>query len=279
MRPEFLLLAAAAALAALAGCAGTGGHPAIHPLAAGVRYVAMGSSFAAGPGVTVSADQPRNRCSRSAGNYAHQLAQKRGLLLTDVSCGGATTAHLFGSWGELAPQLDAVTADTRLVTVTIGGNDVGYIGGLSAASCQGRPGCPVVPPPGEQAWQLLETAMRRIAGEVRRRAPEARLIFVDYLTILPEHGVCAATPVSREQAETSRAVARRLAAITARIADESGVEVLRNSALSRRHDACSRTPWTNGFPSREVRINGAPYHPNLAGMTAIAEALDRMLTR
>jgi len=263
---------------ALAGCTGHGAFRAGPPVAAGAPYVAMGSSFAAGPGVTVSADQPRNRCARSADNYAHLLAKKRGLVLTDVSCSGATTTHLFKAWSEIPPQLDAVTARTRLVTVTIGGNDVGYIGRLGSASCSSdRRPCPSMPPPTEQAWQALETAMRGIAGEVRARAPEARLVFVEYLTILPQHGNCAATPLESAEADASRKVAARLAELTARIAHETRTEVLETATLSKRHDACSRVPWTNGFASADVPVAGQPYHPNLAGMTAVAEALDRLL--
>ena len=73
---------------AIAGCAAASGHPRGTPpapaaLAAGAHYVAMGSSFAAGPGVTVPADQPPNRCTRSADNYARQSARRRGLTPTD----------------------------------------------------------------------------------------------------------------------------------------------------------------------------------------------------
>ena len=73
---------------------------------AGAHYVAMGSSFAAGPGVGTPAETPTDRCSRSAANYAQQLARKRNLHLTDVSCGGATTAHVLGPWNELPAQVD-----------------------------------------------------------------------------------------------------------------------------------------------------------------------------
>ena len=109
------------------------GQPAPPP--AGAKYVNMGSSFAAGPSIMPSADNPTTRCGRSAQNYAHQVARRHGLALVDVSCGGSTTEHLLGPWKELAPQLDAVDADTQLVTMTTGGNDLGYLGGLSAMSC------------------------------------------------------------------------------------------------------------------------------------------------
>jgi hypothetical protein len=70
---------------------------AAHPAMAGAAYVAMGSSYAAGPGIGQSADTPPNRCARSATNAAHIFAQKVGLELKDVSCSGATTAHILGA--------------------------------------------------------------------------------------------------------------------------------------------------------------------------------------
>src|SRR5438445_3085706 len=98
-------------IATLIGCA----LAAVGWLAAGAasaepaRYVAMRSSFAAGPGITRPADDPPDRCGRSADNYAHQLARKRGLALTDVSCGGATTASILAPWNGHSAQIEAVT--------------------------------------------------------------------------------------------------------------------------------------------------------------------------
>ncbi|WP_088184731.1 GDSL-type esterase/lipase family protein [Sphingobium sp. Z007] len=196
-------------LVGLAGCAAAPG-PSDFSTAPSARYVAMGSFFAAGPGVTVSADSPATRCTRSRDNYAHQLARLRHLDLVDVSCGGATTAHLLGSWKELAPQLDALTPDTALATITIGGNDVSYVGYLFAEECKGTEGrtdltkaaamCKamaaqqssgsVPTAPTDAAWAKLADDMDRIAVEVRRRAPRARLIFVDYVTLVRSRALC-----------------------------------------------------------------------------------------
>lgn len=115
------------AIVLLATASGPGLTQNTAPPPAGATYVAIGSSFAAGPGITVPADAPPDRCARSADNYAHQIARRHDLRLLDVSCSGATTAHVLGEWNTLAPQLDAVGAETRLVTVTIGGNDVRLI--------------------------------------------------------------------------------------------------------------------------------------------------------
>lgn len=271
-------------LALSAGILAAQAHAA--PLQPGSKYVAMGSSFAAGPGVAQSADAPPNRCRRSTENYARQLARKRGLTLVDVSCSGATTANLLGPWGELPPQLDAVDADTRLVTVTIGGNDLGYIGGLMSASCVTRmaegkgggpgreaPRCPAVAAPTEQTFQELEARMGRIAAEVRRRAPQARLVFVQYPAVLPATGTCAAVPVTDAQADASRRIAARLAEITARAAKAAGADLLAADQLSVGHDACAKDPWMNGYEP----VDGLFYHPNQAGMTAVAKALDALL--
>jgi lysophospholipase L1-like esterase len=269
----------------LTGCAINHEAPNQRALPAHARYVAMGSSFAAGPGISTSADQPPTRCNRSVDNYAHQLARKRDLQLVDVSCGGATTANILGPWDALPPQLDAITRDTLLVTVTIGGNDIGYIGCLIAASMTyGKDHvategwrCPIAANTSETAWQQLATSMRAIAAQVKQRAPAARLIFVDYPVVLPEQGVCLPTPLSTEQADVMRATAKRLAEVTAAVAHESHSELFAASMLSKGHDACAEVPWMNGFPRSNEKLIGAPYHPNIAGMTAIANALDEML--
>src|SRR5690606_10476488 len=102
----------------------------------GMEYVALGSSYAAGAGIgPLQAGSP-DRCQRTTNNYASLLAKRLGLQLTDVSCGGAKTEHLLGPWNELPAQLDAVTGTTRLVTVTVGGNDIDYMGVLFGGSCR-----------------------------------------------------------------------------------------------------------------------------------------------
>lgn len=256
--------------------------PPTQPIPAGARYVAMGSSFAAGPGIPSYYETPATPCARSTGNYAHVIASRHTLSLTDVTCSGGTTAHLTGLRETIPPQLDALSADTRLVTITIGGNDLNYIGRLSAAGCralatqeQDKQKCPNPLAPDEAAYAALATRMDNIAKDVRRRAPQARLVFVDYLTILPATGVCVATPLLPTEADALRETAGRLAAITAKAASDNGADILKASDLSAGHSACSADPWMNGYPVPSG--GGTPYHPNAKGMAAVADALDRLL--
>jgi hypothetical protein len=258
------------------------------PLPAGAKYVSMGSSFASGPGLTTPADTPPNGCGRSADNYAHQLARRRGLALIDVSCGGAQTTNLLGPWGPKPPQLDAVDAETRLVSVTIGGNDLGYMAGLMTASCRNVAASagaadpaghcpPAAQPPSDQAFADVEARMGEIAAEVHRRAPAAQLVFVQYFTVLPAHGTCAAVPLTNAEADAARQIARRLSALTARAATAGHADLLDIDKLSAVHNACAREPWVNGYPRPGAPVKGVFYHPNLAGMTAVADALDKLL--
>ena len=251
----------------------------------GAKYVAMGSSFAAGPGIPDYYEATPAPCYRSTQNYAHQLAARLSLNLTDVSCSGATTAHLTGPRGAIPPQLDALMPDTRLVTVTIGGNDLGYIGGLTNASCAGlmaetglEDDCaPMIAPPAEKAYADLAARMDAVAKEIRRRAPQAQLVFVDYLAVLPEAGSCPATPLDAIQADGARYTARRLAEITRTVAAQNSASVITASEFSKGHDACSEAPWMNGYPRPGAPVAGALYHPTVKGMTAIADALEQLL--
>ena len=275
-------------VAAMAGCATTeGGRNGRVPLASDDRYVSMGSSFAAGPGVTVSADTPPGRCARSKDNYAQQLARRLDLRLVDVACSGATTAHILGAWDELPPQIDAVTPDTRLVTVTIGGNDVSFVRNLIAFACAagpqppvGAPGgkCPTVNVPSDTDWNALQSGLNRIAQEVRRRAPRARLVFVQYVQIVPVGPVCRAVPIDNAGLTQVRAIQQRLAAITAATARQWRADVVDPVEQGTTHDPCAIAPWATGFPTPQ-RPPFVPFHPNHEGMTAIADFLVRTLQR
>ena len=74
------------------------------------------------------------RAGRSARNYPHLVAEQLGLDLVDVTYSGATTANVLTDPQHGAPpQVDALDGSEDLVTVTIGGNDAGYVPLLMAA--------------------------------------------------------------------------------------------------------------------------------------------------
>jgi lysophospholipase L1-like esterase len=246
---------------------------------AGSQYVAMGSSFGAGPGLTPRAPGSPRRAGRSAGNYAHLVARALGLDLRDVTYSGATTDDVLrtSARGELA-QLEAVTPATRLVTLTAGGNDVGYLPRLTLASLPWplralpRARAQIAgfgdPAATDDRFAGVSCNLQAIAAGVRDRAPAARVLFVDYLTILPPAGEGAGPPPPAGIADWGRAIAARLATTTHAAAQAAGAEYVAASAASAGHHAWSATPWTRRF-HLSLR-GGAPYHPNAAGMAAVA---------
>lgn len=249
------------------------------PLPEGARYVALGSSFAAGPGVGPNTPASPARCGRGTLNYPNLLAKHLKLSLVDATCSGATTQHVLGPWNEVPAQIESVTADTRLVTITIGGNDVNFVGNIFAA------GCEVMTTPdarcqkwreiSDAEWQADEDRMRQIVRDVRKRAPLARIVFVDYITVLPAKHTCAALAIKPERLDQSRVAAKRLARLTAKVARDEGAEVFRFSAMSKSHGPCSSEPWSNGLTAPPG--DGIPVHPNRAGHVAAAKGLAKFL--
>ena len=248
----------------------------------GQRYAALGSSFATGPGIRPRVAAAPRRAGRSRRNYAHLLAERLGLELHDVTCSGAAAAGMRGATAEGPGQVEALTRDTALVTVTCGGNDVGYVGALTLASLP-RPvlGLPAVRrrldammSASDERFTALPETLDRLYAAIRERAPEATLVVVDYLTILPPPGR-PARPVSPEVHGWGLEVAARLEEETAAAARRAGAVLVRAGAASQGHHAWSDEPWT----SHKV-LNGGEggfLHPTAAGMAAeaslVAEAL------
>lgn len=241
------------------------------------RYVALGSSMAAGPGIRPDAPGAPRASGRSARNYPHLVAHARNLDLVDVTYSGATTAHLLTD-RQLGspPQIEALDGSETLVTITIGGNDVGYVPLLSAASLFG-PLAPILPVTGalldgakrQRALDEVEAVLRAVGSAVRHRAPHARVLFVDYLTLMPPAGTRAGRLPGRV-ADLARHVAGELERHTAAAAAATGCEIVRAGQASREHHPWSARPWTVGagllLPWRPW-----PWHPNAAGMAAVAE--------
>lgn len=296
-----VLLALAAVTTAFAGNSPArpgpdGIAPTSSRFAAGDVYVALGSSYAAGPGITPVVDV---RCLRSGRNYPHQVAAALNLKLIDVTCSGATTANILRTPQRtrtgvgLRPQIDAVTPAARLVTVTVGGNDLGYIGSMTGQSCAvavgktfgagsmfaaaaqrichgvaGRPR----PFPGPQAYARLGRSLTSVVSAIRNRAPAAQVLLVQYLPVLDAQATtCAAVPLDSARANGFAAEYRGLVTVTARVAKQTGAALV---DAPTDHPQCGADPWVTGFELGDPLAGGPiPYHPNLAGATARAAAV------
>src|SRR5271156_4781964 len=163
------------------------------------KIAALGSSYAAGPGVPPVVNRA---AMRSGNNYSHVLSRMIGAELTDLTVSGATTSTILDTpqrvgLTKFAPQIASLPVDADLVLVTAAGNDLEYLGSAIKLGVyftidrytRGRlrrwkP--PVPPTVTAQQRDTAATGLARIVTESRLRAPQARVILVDYLPMVGE---------------------------------------------------------------------------------------------
>ena len=230
---------------------------------------------------------------RSERNYAHQLADRLGARLVDLTVAGATTANLLDTpqlmaeGVEYSPQIDGVTPDTDLVTITAGGNDLQFAGAmLFSAWHRYEPSSPIVaflepmfpdgiPLPTDDAVEMATDGLARVVEAARSKVPAARVMLVDYLTVL-DQGSASAAPFSGEEIDRLLVIQSALGQVFCEAAARSGAELFLASSLSSGHALGAPEPWVQPFHSVLAETGGS-FHPNDAGMTAIASELERLL--
>jgi len=248
--------------------------------AEGERYVAFGDSFVSGPGVQPQRSGP---CERSEHNFPSQVAEAFGVTeFTDASCGGATTAHLTEAQvrdsGTNPPQLDALDADTTLVTFgTLGGNDMGLVG-LAMTCVLGE--CSADSPGHAQAMAGIEAARTNMLEGIataQEVAPEADIFVIGYGTYLPEGG-CASLPLSPDEVTYIQGMIDLLSDMLAEVAQQSGVSFvdLRDTPNIERHTSCA-APEDQWIRAINTYGDGATLHPSYCGHVAMAQQIIRRI--
>jgi len=268
---------AAAVLAACAVLAGPApAHAADEP---GVDYVNLGDSFSAGSGNLPLSRGFDYRCLQSSRNWAHVIAKLQGYRLKDVSCGGAQTKDFTTSqFNGLAPQADALSADTDLVTLSIGGNDNGTLikaagaCGAAAVSTLGLSN-PCERKNGDSFVQTIRTStyanLKAAFTALKAKAPNARIVAANYLWLLPpSRGCFPVMPIARGDVPYLRNLQAELSGAIERAAQETGVEFLDFTGISEGHDACRRANvrWVEPVLIPKLAV----IHPNVAGELAMA---------
>lgn len=275
------MLGAVAALALLGvACQPVGPPP--PPPPPGSVYVALGDSYTAGPLIPTQLADPAG-CLRSDHDYPHLAFPALGqAVLRDVSCSGATTADMTGSQNVSPapnpPQLDALGAKTRIVSLGIGGNDIGFTeiivncitGKPSGTPCQDHY---VVNGTDELATRVAGTAPKvsAVLAGIKVRAPHAKILVVGYPAILPDTGpgCFPQMPIAPNDVPYLRATQKRLNAMLSAQATAAGATYVDTYAPSIGHDAC-KAPNVRWVEPLQPVNPAAPVHPNLAGMLAIS---------
>jgi hypothetical protein len=266
------IVAALCALAAFAAVASAA--------SAQQTWVGLGDSFAAGPLIPNQSLSPLG-CLRSDSNYAHQAADDLGYSLTDVSCSGAETEDMFNAQstdaGTNPPQLDALDSGTDVVTLQVGGNDIGFSEIITnCVTFNPFDGCKdeyVVGGVDEVSQRIAATAplVDDVLEAIATESPSAEVYVVNYAAILPHTGSLGCwpqVPVAFSDVTWLRAKQVELNAMLAAQASANGATLVNSYTASTGHDACknSSTRWVEPLVPGNT---AAPFHPNLNGMTGI----------
>lgn len=262
------------------------------------KYVALGDSYQSGQGVgnyEPGTDNDGNGCRRSYDAYPYRLVADGvvNLTLDFRACSGATITDFYDSQkADQGPQLDALGSDTRLVTIGIVGNDLEFSGIMTAclATVTGNILSPALTwwrscARNEGGWVdgniaslrsgQLHTNLLELYRDVRRRAPSARVIVVDYPEFFPSQGVggyysgCYGVR-SSDQVWIDEKI-RQADETIGSIAAEAGFEYVSMADVLTGHQVCTDDPAMNGVVATD-RV--ASFHPNALGHSLIADRLE-----
>jgi lysophospholipase L1-like esterase len=264
--PRRVMLWSVTTLLAVAGLFTVGALPVSAATPRTLQYVALGDSYAAGQG----AGRYLNSCLQSDEGYPTLLDSRKHLhLRADASCSGATTSDV------VQTQLSALNRGTRVVTLTVGGNDLG-VGSIATACADGpTPACQSAI---ENAVDLLETPgvlARRLAdtyAAVAAASPRAVILVTGYPYLFEPptaNNPNAATIVAINDATT--ALNRTI---------EETVATAHTTGLNIQYVDVTEAFAGHGIGSSVPFINASgpdAFHPNEAGYAAYAAALNTAL--
>lgn len=213
-----------------------------------VDYVAMGDSYSAGTGVP-----PYGLCFQSTAAYGVQwAAANRPRSFAFVPCGAVTTQ-------QMGPQYLALNQGTDLVTLTIGGNDVGFFevelicGTGTDAQCTAAVDRAIA-----SGNTVLPSRLDAVYATIKQRAPQARVIVFGYPRLVEPDGNCL---TASKRADLNRGADALNEGIAARVA-AAGLEFIDPRDRFAGHGACGPAPWINAFSVARLIES---FHPNRDG--------------
>lgn len=229
--------------------------PAYADTTAAVDYVALGDSYVSGTG-TRDYYPDSGDCLRGPQAYPALWASSHAVTSFQfVACSGAATADVLSS------QVSALSAATDLVTIAIGGNDIGFADVITTCQLGGDSTCEAaVNQARTEARTILPGRLDQTYATIRSRAPNARVIVLGYPRLF-EYGTCNFPGMSQYERQLLNAGADELSTVIGGRAAAASFTYIDTRPAFAGHGTCGSSPWINGVSWPVVES----YHPNDAG--------------
>lgn len=221
---------------------------------ASFQYVALGDSYASGVGAGNYLDS--GACKRSANAYPELYASANGATLDFQACSGAKTTDVINN------QLGTLSSSTSLVSITIGGNDLGFTDVMQTCVTGSDEQCREAVAQGKMnAQNVLPGYLHNVYSAVKNKAPHAHVVVLGYPHMYQPGGNCLFAPSDTARGYVNQG-ADVLDQVIKDVASADGVTFADVRSSFSGHEVCSADPWLNG-----VNLNNLDesFHPNAAG--------------
>lgn len=230
-------------------------------------YVALGDSYSAGVGSGGSTD---STCYRSQRGYAPLIAKQANLALNYRACSGATTADVTTN------QLGALSSSTSYVSMTIGGNDLGFANTIEQcalpswlSNCTGS-----INAGRKTLTNALPGRYSTLFASIKNRAGNATVAIGGYPHIFMGKDCNLLTFFSAKEESSINSATDELDTLIGSKARAVGFHYVDPRAAFTGHAVCDNPEWINGLSYPVVDS----YHPNAAGNVGYATLFAPALT-
>ncbi|AHH19555.1 putative hydrolase [Nocardia nova SH22a] len=238
---------------------------------AGAEFVAIGDSYIATGAYLASLVQP-GPCLQSSDSVARLIAaQMPQVSFADWSCGGAVTDDMT-QIGAMGPQVEGLSAATKYVALSIGGNNGNIFGGTIADCFVGATCTPAKRAAVAAGLDALPAQLDSAYAAIRQHAPNAKVVVLGYPRILPDDptGCFVDAVTGRDAVAFANTTQITLNSDIAAAADRAGFTYVDLSAAGD-HSICARDGQRFvSFTGLENGDAGTAFHPTEAGRRYMA---------
>jgi lysophospholipase L1-like esterase len=225
--------------------------------AAGPEFVALGDSYSSGLGVG-SYDSSSGSCYRSNGAYPALWASAHAPSgFSFAACSGATTTDVING------QLATLSSDTRLVSITAGGNDAGFSDVMTTCVLNSNDTClSRIQTARQYVVNTLPARLDAVYNAIRAKAPSARVAVLGYPRFY-KLGTTLCVGLSETKRAAINDAADLLDSVIEKRAADHGFAFGDVRSTFTGHELCSGSAWLH---SLSVPVYES-YHPTASGQS------------